>query len=340
MKYSFKNDYSEMAQPSILNALAAVGTKQFEGYGLCNHCEEAAELIREKLEAPDADVHFISGGTLSNLTVISSALRPHEAVIAAETGHIFVHETGAIEATGHKVCTRVGYDGKLAVSDIKSVTEEHCDEHMVKPKLVYISHSTEGGTVYTKAELTAISDICRQNGLLLYIDGARLASAMEATACDLEYSDIAKLSDAVFVGGTKNGALFGEAVVIFNDKLKQDFRFLMKQRGALLAKSAAMGVQFKTLFTDGLYESLARHSIQMAEYMANGIKKLGYDFLFPTQTNFVVPLLPSAVSEKLSKLYDFHDWKSFEKDVAVRLVTSWATQQEVIDEFLSDLKNL
>jgi len=338
MKYSFKNDYSEMAHPLILDALSAVGTTQFEGYGLCSHCAEATELIREKLSAPSADVHFISGGTLSNLTAISSILRPHEAVIAAETGHIFVHETGAIEATGHKICTRVGNDGKLSVSDIKSVVTEHCDEHMVKPRLVYISHSTEGGTVYTKAELAAISEICKENGLYLYVDGARFGTAMNSAACDLEYSDMAKFTDVVFIGGTKNGALFGEAVVIFNNELKQDFRFLMKQRGALLAKSAAMGVQFKTLFADGLYDRLARHSNDMATYMADGIRELGYDLLFPAQTNFVVPLLPPAVSDKLSELYDFHEWKRFEHNVAVRLVISWATQQDVIDAFLKDLK--
>ena len=329
-----------MAHPLILDALSSVGTTQFEGYGLCTHCEDAATLIRNKLQAPSADVHFISGGTLANLTVISSVLRPHEAVIAAETGHVFVHETGAIEATGHKVCTRLGYNGKLAVSDILSVVTEHCDEHMVLPRLVYISQSTEGGTVYTKAELTAISKVCRDNGLYLYIDGARFGAAMNSAACDLEYSDIAQIADAVFIGGTKTGALFGEAVVIFDDKLKQDFRFLMKQRGALLAKSAAMGVQFKTLFTDGLYDSLARHSIDMAIYMADGIKSLGYDFLFPVETNFIVPVFPAHVSDKLGELYDFHEWSRDGNNVAARLVTSWATQREAIDEFLSDLNKL
>ena len=340
MKYSFKNDYSEMAHPLVLDALSAVGMAQFEGYGLCVHCEEAAELILDKLVAPCADVHFVSGGTLSNLTLISSVLRPHEAVIAAETGHIFVHETGAIEATGHKVCTRTGYDGKLAVSDIESVVAEHSDEHMVKPRLVYISHSTEGGTVYTKSELAAISKTCRANGLYLYVDGARFGAAMNSESCDFGYSDISQLVDAVFIGGTKTGALFGEAVVIFNDELKRDFRFLMKQRGALLAKSAAMGVQFKTLFSDGLYDRLARHSIDMAAYMADGIKSLGYDFLFPHQTNFIVPLLPSAISNMLGELYDFHEWTRVGDKVAARLVTSWATQQEVIDEFLADLKKI
>lgn len=338
MKYSFKNDYSEMAHPLILDALSSVGMTQFEGYGLCNHCEEAAELIKEKLNAPNADVHFVSGGTQANLTVISSILRPHEAVISAETGHIFVHEAGAIEATGHKVCTRAGYDSKLGVSDILSVIDEHYDEHMVKPRLTYISHSTEGGTVYTKAELTAISEVCRDNGLYLYVDGARFGAAMNSAACDLEYADIARLVDVLFIGGTKNGALFGEAVVIFNDEVKRDFRFLMKQRGALLAKGAAMGVQFKALFADGLYDSLARHSIDMASYMADGIKSLGYDLLFPSQTNFVVPLLPAGVADRLIELYDFHDWKRFEDEVAVRLVTSWATQRGIIDEFLEDLK--
>jgi len=340
MKYSFRNDYSELVHPLILDALKNAGTVQLDGYGLDVFCRDAAELIKEKFKAPGADVHFVSGGTLTNLLVISSALRPHESVIAAQTGHIFVHETGAIEATGHKVCTRVGYDGKLAVSDIESVLDEHEDEHMVKPRLVYISQSTEGGTVYNKAELTAISEFCRSNELYLYVDGARFGAALNSASCDLDYADFARLVDAVFVGGTKNGALFGEAVVIFNDALKPDFRYLMKQRGALLAKSSAMGVQFKTLFSDGLYDKLARHSNETASYLASGIQKLGYKLLFEAQTNFVVPVLPTDISQKLSELYGFYEWAKVESDVAVRLVMSWATDKSAVDEFLADLKGL
>jgi len=339
MKYSFKNDYSEMAHPKVLEALSAVGNNQFEGYGLDVYSDDAAVLIREKIMAPHADIHFISGGTHANLVVISSILRPHEAVISPNSGHIFVHETGAIEATGHKICTRDGSNGKLGTADIESVLAEHDgDEHMVKPQLVYISLSTECGTVYTKAELTAISECCSKNKLYLYIDGARLGTAINSTECDLTYSDVADLADAFFIGGTKNGALFGEAIVICNKEIQKDFRFLLKQRGALLAKGAAIGVQFKALFTDSLYDNLAGHSNSMAKKLAEGIKNNGYDLLYPVETNLIIPVFPINVAEKLRKIYGFYDWQKFDDKMAVRLLTSWATQEENIDEFISDLE--
>jgi len=339
MKYSFKNDYSELAHPKVLDALSAIGNKQFEGYGLDEFSIEAAMLICKKIKAPFADVHFISGGTQANLVMISSALRPHEAVIALKSGHIFVHETGAIEATGHKICTREGHNGKLCVADIESVLAEHnADEHMVKPRLVYISLSTECGTVYTREELAAITIFCRNNGLYLYIDGARLGAAVNSSACDLKYSDIVNMADAFFIGGTKNGALFGEAMVICNEKLKEDFRYILKQRGALLAKSAAMGVQFRTLFTDDLYDKLAQHSNAMAKKLADGIKALGYNFLYPVETNLIVPVFPDAVVRKLREMYGFYDWSNIEDKTAVRLLTSWSTKEDKIDGFLADLK--
>ena len=338
MKYSFKNDYSEMAHPRILKALTDIGTNQFEGYGLDKYSIEASALICERINNPNADVHFISGGTHANLVVISSALRPHEAVIAVKTGHIFVHETGAVEATGHKICTRDGVDGKLSVVDIKSILDEHAgDEHMVKPRLVYISLSTECGTVYTNAELSAISAFCKNNNLILYIDGARLGAAVNSRGCDLDYCDIASYADAFFIGGTKNGALFGEAIVICNDELKSDFRYLLKQRGALLSKGAAIGVQFKTLFSDGLYDELARHSNVRALKLAEGIKKYGFSFMYPAQTNILIPVLPADIVEKMHKLYEFYDWQILGENIAVRLLTSWATPENIIDEFLTDL---
>jgi len=338
MKYSFKNDYSEMAHPKLFEALSAVGNYQFEGYGLDEFSIDAAALIREKLKFPNADIHFISGGTHANLVVISALLRPHEAVIAAKSGHIFVHEAGSIEATGHKICTRDGTNGKLNVDDIESVLSEHGDdEHMVKPRLVYISLSTECGTVYTKAELIAISSFCRSNRLYLYIDGARLGAAINSSACDLSYNDIAVLSDAFFIGGTKNGALFGEAIVICNRELKSDFRYLLKQRGGLLAKGAAIGLQFKVLFTDGLYDELAMSSNKKAFKLADGIKKLGYSFLYPVETNLLIPILPKNVAEKMHELYGFYDWQNLDGSVAIRLLTSWATPEDKIDEFISDL---
>jgi len=330
-----------MAHPKVLEALSATGTIQFEGYGLDSYSAGAAELIRKQLDAPCADVHFISGGTHANLVVISSALRPHEAVVAAESGHIFVHEAGAIEATGHKICTRTGINGKLCVSDIESVVAEHSgDEHMVKPRLVYISLSSECGTVYKRAELTALSEYCRSNSLYLYIDGARLGAALNSCVCDFSYSDLAVLTDVFFIGGTKNGALFGEAIVICNGSLKEDFRHHLKQRGALLAKTAVIGVQFEALFTDDLYDKLAAHSNSMARMLAEGISALGYDFLYPVETNLLFPLFPAGLADKLQESYGFYCRQMQDGKTAARLLTSWATQEVIINEFLEDLKKL
>ena len=340
MKYSFRSDYGEMAHPLVLEALSAIGNTQFCGYGLDEFSMRTAELIRSIIKKPSADVHFIAGGTHANLVLISSALRPHEAVIATETGHIFVHETGSIEATGHKVCTVKGNNGKLCVDDIKAVVAEHCDEHMVKPRLVYISLSTESGTVYTKAELCAISECCRENNLFLYLDGARLGAAINSPACDLTYGDIAGLVDAFYMGGTKNGALFGEAIVICADELKPDFRFNLKQKGAMLAKGAAIGVQFEALLKNGLYDDLAQRANTIAMKLADGIRDAGYDFLFPAETNLLVPVFPDKIAEELHQLYGFYDWQKTEDMTAVRIVTSWATPESIIDEFIADLADI
>ena len=337
VKYSFKNDYSEMAHPVVLRALSDIGNTQFEGYGLDEFSINAAGLIKDMVSAPSADVHFISGGTHANLIVISSVLRPYEAVIAPESGHIFVHEAGAIEATGHKICTVKVENGKLGVSDIEAVIAAHNDEHMVKPRIVYISQSTESGTVYKKAELTAISECCRKNGLYLYLDGARLGAAINSGACDLTYADIASMTDVFYVGGTKNGLLFGEAIVICADSLKADFRFHLKQKGALLAKGAAIGVQFEALFKNELYNELARHSNAMAEELAKGIKNSGYDFMYPPETNMLFPVFPSNIAQELHKLYDFYDMETCGDMITARIVCSWATPEKIVDGFIRDL---
>ncbi|MCL2111088.1 MAG: aminotransferase class V-fold PLP-dependent enzyme [Clostridiales bacterium] len=339
-KHSFKNDYSELAHPRVLAALASVGTKQFEGYGLDEYSSKAAEHIKKKIGKPSADVHFISGGTHANLTVIASALRPYEAVIACESGHISTHETGAIETAGHKICTVRGENGKLNAADIEAVVDAHADEHMVKPRLVYISQSTEVGTVYKKAELKEIAECCQRNGLYLFADGARLGAGMNSHACDLTYSDIADMVDAFFVGGTKIGALFGEAIVICRDELKTDFRYNLKQRGALLSKGASIGVQFVALFEDGLYDELAKHANDTALKIAEGIKGLGYDFLSDAETNQIFPIFPSEVAEKLHGLYGFYDWQRMGDMTAVRLVCSWATPDSIIEEFIGDLSTI
>jgi threonine aldolase len=336
-KYNFRNDYSELAHPKVLQAFASVGTKQFSGYGLDEYSKRAADVIKTIISNPNADVHFIGGGTHANLVIISSALRPHEAVVAPESGHIFVHETGAIEATGHKICTVKVSNGKLSVDDIDAVVREHTNEHMVSPRMVYISQTTECGTIYSKAELTAISKYCRNNMLYLFLDGARLGAAVNSPFSDLTYADIASLTDVFYFGGTKNGALFGEAIVICADELKSSFRYFLKQRGAMLSKGAAFGVQFEALLSDGLYDELARHSNGMALKMAEGIKKLGYDFLFPPQTNLIIPIFPSSVNQKMHSLYGFSDWEVLGDTTAVRIVTSWATPESIVDEFLADL---
>lgn len=338
-KYSFRNDYSELAHPHVLKALSVIGNTQFEGYGLDERSIKAGELIRAKINKPSTDVHFISAGTQANLVVISSVLRPHESVIACESGHIFVHEAGAIEATGHKICTAKGLNGKLSALDIEAIVNFHTDEHMVKPRLVFISQSTEIGSVYKKEELTAISEFCRRNKLYLYLDGARFGSGMNSYSCDLSYGDIADLVDAFYIGGTKNGALFGEAIVICRDEFKEDFRFHLKLKGALIAKGASIGAQFEALFENGLYDELAVHANDMALKLANGIKAFGYEFMSIAETNQIFPILPAAIVEKLHNLYEFYDWKQIDDMTAIRLVTSWATPEDKIEEFLDDLAN-
>lgn len=336
-KYRFTSDYGELAHPRVLEALSSVGNTQFEGYGLDEFSERAGDLIKSIAARPSADVHFISGGTHANLTFIASALRPHESVIAPDTGHVFMHETGAIESTGHKVCVVKCSNGKLRTSDIGAVLGEHTDEHMVKPRLVYLSQSSECGTVYNKKDLTEISEYCRRNNLLLYIDGARLGVAVNSPACDLSYADIAGLADAFYIGGTKNGALFGEAIVICADELKADFRFLLKQKGALMAKGAAISVQFDALLRTGLYDELARHSIAAAMRLSEGIRDAGYNFLYPVETNMLFPLFPARIAEKLHRLYAFYDQLAIGDMLCARIVTSWATPDSALDGFLSDL---
>jgi len=263
--YSFNNDYSEGAHPRILNALMETNLKQEVGYGEDSYSLKAIELLKQRIGRTDVDIHLLTGGTQTNLIAISAFLRPHEAAIAASTGHIFTHETGSIEATGHKVLSTETADGKLTPAHIQSILDEHTDEHMVKPKLVYISNSTEIGTIYTKSELEQLRDFCQANHLILFMDGARLGSALCSAENDLTLSDLTALVDAFYIGGTKNGALIGEALVICQDSLKEDFRYHMKQKGALLAKGRLLGIQFLELFRENLYFELATHANHMAD---------------------------------------------------------------------------
>lgn len=338
--YSFTNDYSEGAHPMMLQALIQANLEQNNGYGEDQHSLHAAALIREEAACPKAAVHFLAGGTQTNLLSLSAFLRPHQAAVSVRSGHINTHESGAIEATGHKVLTRRAPDGKLTPALVQSVLDEHEDEHMVQPKLVYISNSTEMGTIYNKTELEALSNFCRLNQLYLYLDGARLGSALCAKDNDLTLPDIAALTDAFYIGGTKNGAYCGEALVICNQNLQEDFRYLMKQRGALAAKGFMIGIQFEQLFQNNQFYELAEHANAMAEVLRKGIIECGCTLYSDSSTNQVFPILPYTAIRTLEEDFSFHIWAPIDEEhAAIRLVTSWATRETEIHRFLQTLKN-
>ncbi len=339
--YSFKNDYSEGAHPQILTALIESNYEQEEGYGEDRYCRKAIEQLKKIIGRSDVDIHFLTGGTQTNLTALSAFLRPHEAAIAAASGHIATHETGAIEAVGHKVITVEAADGKLAPSHIKAVLDAHTDEHMVKPKLVYISNSTEIGSIYSKKELVELSEFCHENNLILFMDGARLGSALCSAENDLKLTEIPGLVDAFYIGGTKNGALIGEALVICRESLKEDFRYFIKQKGALLAKGRLLGIQFLELFRDNLYFDLALHANKMAELIRNEMGLANIAFLTHSPSNQLFPILPNSVINELQKNYSFLIWEKMDEEhSAVRLVTSWATKEEKVLAFIKDLKKV
>ena len=335
---SFKNDYSEGAHPAILQSLVETNILQTEGYGGDPFTAAAIARLKAKIERDDVEIHLLPGGTQTNLTALAAFLRPHEAAIAAHTGHILVHETGAIEATGHKVLAAASGDGKLTPALIQAIVDAHTDEHMVKPRLVYISNSTEIGSIYTKKELAAVSACCRRNELLLYLDGARLGSALTAAGNDLTLHEISRLVDAFYIGATKNGALIGEALVICREALQADFRYHMKQKGALLAKGRLLGLQFNTLFADELFFDLARHANAMAGELREALLQAGYRFLTDSPTNQLFPILPNALVAQLEKEFAFYRWEAVdEQHTAIRLVTSWATSQAAVAAFVAAL---
>jgi len=340
MKYNFKNDYTTGCHPNILKALTSSNLTSEEGYGEDQYSKKAVEIIKERLSNPDSVVHFVSGGTQANLTVIASVLRPYESIIAVETAHISVHETGAIEATGHQIQTVKSPDGKLTPQSIQGQLNLFEEVHTTIPRLVYISNSTEIGTIYTLEELKALSQFCRVNDLILFVDGARLASALTSSASDVTLHDLAIYTDVFYIGGTKVGALIGEAIVINNKSLQKNFIYNMKQRGALLAKGRLLGIQFLELFKDDLFFELGDHANKMALKITTGISDLGLPFLTTTFTNQLFPIFPNVVIAKLMKDYAFYTWIKIDDDVsAVRLVTSWSTEEHAVDGFLEDLKD-
>ena len=338
---SFMNDYSEGAHPQILELMLRSNLEQNTGYGEDLHSNRAKQYIKIELQRNDVDIHFIPGGTQTNLLVISSFLRPYQSVIAADTGHVNVHETGAIEATGHKVVTVPHQEGKLTPDGIRKALDNHSGEHMVQPKMVYLSDTTELGTIYTKAELIAIRKLCIEEELLLFLDGARLASALTCNSNDLTLKDIAELTDVFYIGGTKNGALLGEALVICKQELKEDFRYMIKQRGAMMAKGFVVGMQFEALFENGLFYELGAHANQMAVRLADAFRKKSYDLFAPVCSNQLFPILKNEDILSLEKEFVFSIQEMISQThSAVRFVTSWATTRENVDKLIDFIQKM
>lgn len=334
--YNFKNDYSVIAHENILKAFIKYQNEANNGYGLDIHSENASRLIKKYINGIDVDIHFLIGGTSTNRIVISHILKPYQAVISATTGHIFVHETGTIENSGHKVIPITSYNGKIKPQDIIEVVKKHCDEHMVMPKMVYISEATETGSLYTKEEIKEISKVCHENNLYLFVDGARLAVVASKNVITID--DLAHLTDVFYIGGTKNGASLGEAVVITNPCLKEDFRFSIKQNGGMYAKGFVIGIQFEELFKDGLYFSLGRNSNERAEELYNGLVNLGIKFKYPCETNQIFPIVSNKLYQDLQNIVSFEMWEDLDNQKVIRFVTSFATTENEVKEFIETVK--
>ncbi|MDO4788947.1 MAG: aminotransferase class V-fold PLP-dependent enzyme [Johnsonella sp.] len=333
----FVNDYMEGAHSSILEKLLETNMMKTSGYGKDEFCASAQEKIRAAIEKPDAKVYFLCGGTQTNKVVIASLLRPFEAVISAKTGHIAVHEAGAIENSGHKVLEFEGAKGKLLPEEVRGCAEEYRrdqnKEHMVRPAMVYISQPTEFGTLYSKAELEELSGVCRQYGLLLFIDGARLGYALACEENDAKLADLARLADVFYIGGTKCGALLGEALVFCDPALARDFFSLMKQEIGVLAKGRILGIQFDTLFTDNLYLEICKNAIDTAMQIKEELKRKSYRFFVDSPTNQQFVLIDNDKMEALAKKVEFGYIMSWgEEQSVIRFCTSWATKQEDVEE--------
>lgn len=342
---SFGNDYLAGCHPAILERLIASNMEQTAGYGLDPYCEAAREKIRAAVGNGQADVHFLVGGTQTNATVIHSILRPYQGVVAASTGHIATHETGAIEAAGHKVLTLPAAEGKLNAQQLQDFIERYytsstIKEHIVQPGMVYLSQPTELGTVYGKAELAVLAQVCRQHNLPLFIDGARLGYALHPEVSDVTLADLAALCDVFYIGGTKCGALFGEAVVITNNALKPHFRAMMKQHGGLLAKGRLLGIQFDTLFIDNLYQTICHGAIKYARRIRTAFEARGIPFHGRSATNQQFPILPTAQAGYFIRQFGFADWERHGEQHIVRYCTSWATTEADIEPLLHAIESL
>ena len=340
----FNCDYTEGAHPLILQKLEETNLQQTVGYGEDPYCQQARALIREACAAPEAGVHFLVGGTQANFTVIRAALRPHQGVISPVTGHINCHETGAVEATGHKVLeVPCGPEGKLSPGQVEALCREHFagsmpPEHMVQPKMGYVSHATEDGALYSREERTARRGVCDQYGLYLFLDGARMGYALASPQTDVTLPDLARLCHVFYIGGTKCGALFGEAVVITDPDLNRDFRYAIKQNGGMLAKGRLLGLQFLTLFTGGLYQQICQKAVQQAFRIAAACQKAGIETYAPSPTNQQFFIFPDEQLRRLEEKYVFSFWEKVDEGrTAVRICTSWATRDEAVDQLIADL---
>ena len=341
----FTSDYCEGCHERILARMMETNLEQTPGYGTDHHCQAAADYIRRECGREDVQVHFLVGGTQTNLTVIAAALRPHQAAVCAESGHIHVHETGAVEATGHKCLTLPSSDGKLTAAQVAELVHLHRTdesmEHTAQPKLVYISNPTEYGTIYSLAELEALSAVCHREGLFLFLDGARLGYGLQCRQNDVTMADLARLCDAFYIGGTKVGALFGEALVLTNPALQEDFRYLIKQRGGMLAKGRLLGIQFETLFEDGLYYQISAHALRMADLLRDALLEAGFAMQVDSPTNQLFPIVPDDLLEKLRRKYAVTYMNRVDgTHSCIRLCTSWATREEDVRTFCADLKQL
>ena len=337
----FVNDYSEGAHEKVLQHLIDTNMEQLPGYGTDHYCEEAKEKIKKACGCEDAEVFLLTGGTQTNQIVIDTMLQPYEGVVAAQTGHVSTHEAGAIEFTGHKVLTLPEKNGKINAADLKNLVEtfygDENHEHMVFPGLVYISHPTEYGTLYTKKELTEISAVCREYKLPLFMDGARLIYGLVSKETDVTLQDIAKLCDVFYIGGTKVGALCGEAVV-FPKKAPKHFFTMIKQQGALLAKGRLLGIQFDTLFTGNLYLEISKNAIETAAKLKAALKEKGYEFFINSPTNQIFVILENKKMEELGEKVKFSFWEKYDDShTVVRFATSWATKMEDIDSLIETL---
>lgn len=341
----FHNDYSEGCHEMVLQELIRTNLDQTGGYGMDPYCAAAARRIQALCGSENLDIHFLVGGTQVNLTVIDAALRPHQAVLGAESAHINVHETGAVEATGHKVLTVPSKDGKITAQQVVQVVLAHGaedgSEHMVQPKMVYISNPTELGTIYSRWELEQLSSVCRKYGLFFFLDGARLGYGLAAKGNDVTLQDLAQLCDVFYIGGTKVGALFGEAVVIANPKLKADFRYLIKQHGGMLAKGRLLGIQFDALLRGGLYFKIASYADQLADQIRQTLDEIGCLYLVPGVTNQVFPIFSDVFLAQLGQKFTFAEIQRIdESHRAVRLCTSWATRPEDVKLLCAELRKI